>query len=108
MTSFTDPETAVEYARSEWESAESRLRRVAPRLRSVIEDVIDAVVSELNRRVGQNFATIDLVEAQEGAEDWCLEVAHRVAPENPDAWDLSIIQGAAFHRYSRQAQDYQT
>ena len=107
MSPFADPETAVAYARSEWEEAESRLRVQPPQRRRVLDDVVESIVVELNKRVGQNFATIDLVRVHERAEDWCMDVAHQAAPDEPQAWDLSIVQGAAFYRYSRQAQDYQ-
>ena len=38
--------------------------------------------------------------------DWCFDIATRVAPGNPEAWDLTTVAGAAFARYVREASDY--
>ena len=38
--------------------------------------------------------------------DWCFDIAMRVAPGNPEAWDLTTVAGAAFARYVREASDY--
>ena len=38
--------------------------------------------------------------------DWCFDIATRVAPGSPEAWDLTTISGAAFARYVREASDY--
>jgi hypothetical protein len=35
-----------------------------------------------------------------------IEVATRVAPDQPDAWDPRIAADAAFARYLREASDY--
>lgn len=109
MASFAEPETEVEYVRSRWAEGESRTQRIAsgtPR-REAVEDVIEALVQELEKRIGQVFSTLELASLQEGAEAWSLRIAHEVAPEEPRAWELDTVQDAAFHRYSRRATDYQ-
>lgn len=109
MGPFADPHEAATYARSQWEDGEYRLTSVAndSRRARVLEDVVDALLYELEKRIGQTFTTAELAREWEGAESWCLSVVHETAPEDPWAWDLGLLQGAAFHRYSRRAQDYQ-
>lgn len=109
MTSFAEPETAIEYARSRWEEGELRIQRIAadsPK-RDTLEEVVDAIMAELERRIGQIFATLELATLQDSSEPWCTSIAHEVAPESPFAWELDTVQNAAFHRYSRRASDYQ-
>ena len=38
--------------------------------------------------------------------DWCFDLAMRVAPGTPEAWDVSVIVGAGFARYMRRASDW--
>ena len=106
---FTEPETMVEYARARWEEGELRVQRVTPdsRRRDVLESVVDAIMDELEKRIGQVFSSLELAGLQDGSEPWCTRIAHEVAPESPFAWELDTVQNAAFHRYSRRATDYQ-
>lgn len=108
MTNFTEPETAIQYARSRWEDGEQRLQRHAPdgARREVLERVVDGIMQELERRIGQVFGTLELSDLQDRSEDWCLRIAHELAPNAPWAWEMDIVQNAAFYRYSRRAQDY--
>jgi hypothetical protein len=64
-------------------------------------------VLELRRRLGGPFTTDELAALylREGT-DWCFEIAVRVAPREPAAWDLTTVAGAAFARYVRQASDF--
>jgi hypothetical protein len=106
---FAEPETLVDYARSRWEEGEQRVQRhtADSRRRDVIEDVVAAIMSELSKRVGQVFTSLELARVQDGSEPWCTRIAHETAPESPWAWDMDTVQNAAFHRYSRRASDYQ-
>ena len=106
---FTEPETMVEYARARWEEGELRVQRHTPdsRRRDVLEHVIDAIMDELEKRIGQVFSSFELAELQDGSEAWCTRIAHEMAPESPWAWEMDTVQNAAFHRYSRRATDYQ-
>ena len=38
--------------------------------------------------------------------DWAFDIATRIAPGNPAAWDMTTVVGAAFARYVREASDY--
>jgi hypothetical protein len=68
---------------------------------------VDELVSELRRRLGGPFTTDELARLYAGqGTDWAFEVATRVAPANPAAWDMPTVVGAAFARYAREASDY--
>jgi hypothetical protein len=109
VSQFAEPETAVDYARSRWEEGELRVQRAAPdsHRRDVFEDVVEALMHELEKRIGQVFTSLELANLQDTSEAWCTRIAHEVAPEHPEAWELDTVQNAAFHRYSRRASDYQ-
>jgi hypothetical protein len=109
VSSFTEPETIVDYARSRWEEGELRVQRCTPdsSKRDVLEDVVEALMQELEKRIGQVFTSLELAALQDGSEPWCTRIAHEVAPDSPYAWELDTVQNAAFHRYARRASDYQ-
>jgi hypothetical protein len=109
VSPFDEPEMIVDYARSRWEEGEARVqRRSADSVRrDVLELVVAAIMSELEKRIGQIFTSLELAELQDSSESWCTRIAHEVAPDSPDAWELDTVQNAAFHRYSRRASDYQ-
>lgn len=108
MTRFPDTETDVEYARLLWAEGAERIERHSEdsRRRRVLDDIVDAIVDQLERRIGQTFTSIELVRASRGADDWCREIAEHVAPEDPWAWSSDSVLGAAFLRYLRRAMDY--
>lgn len=74
--------------------------------RPVLERIVAALVAELRRRLGGRFSAQELVDLYEGGTAWCLQLAMRVAPEDPWAWDSGIAIDAAFGRYLREAFDY--
>lgn len=90
-----------------WQDGERRLASVEPRDRPAVEYVIDELVLELRRRLGGPFTTGELAQlyATQGT-DWAFDIATRVAPGNPAAWDMPLVTGAAFARYAREAMDY--
>jgi hypothetical protein len=90
-----------------WREGERRLRAAEPRERAVLEQVRDEIVIELRRRLGGPFSSDELAAlyVEEGT-DWCFQIATRVAPDDPEAWDLTTVAGAAFARYVRDAIDY--
>ena len=91
-----------------WREGERRLGRSDPDSRAVLQRVIDALVTELRRRLGGPFTTAELADLYGRGTDWCFEVAVRVAPTHPEAWDMATVTGAAFARYAREASDYRT
>ena len=90
-----------------WREGQRRLADAEPAVRPALERVVDAVVSELRRRVGGTFTTEELARyyGDEGT-DWMFDIAVRAAPGVPEAWDLTTVAGAAFARYVRGASDY--
>ena len=90
-----------------WREGQRRLAQADPAVRPALDRVTDALVDELRRRVGGMFTTDELARyyLDEGI-DWCFDIAVRVAPANPEAWDLTTVAGAAFARYVREASDY--
>jgi hypothetical protein len=90
-----------------WREGQRRLADADPIDKPALERVTDALVLELRRRLGGTFTTQELADLylREGI-DWCFDVAVRVAPGNPAAWDLTTVAGAAFARYVHEASDY--
>ncbi len=89
-----------------WDDGERRLRAAEPRERRLMENIIEATVPELRRRLGGPFYSAELGRLYMEGTDWCFDVAMKVAPSNPEAWDMTTIVGAAFSRYVRRAKDY--
>lgn len=92
-----------------WQEGQRRLDRADPAERRVMERVVDGLVDELRRRLGGSFTTEELARLYaEAGTDWCFDVAVRVAPDQPAAWDMPTVAGSAFARYAREASDYAT
>ncbi len=92
-----------------WQDGGRRLTALRGSERTQADRVVDALVLELHRRLGGPFSAQELAELYlEQGTDWCFDVAVRVAPATPEAWDLTTVAGAAFARYAREAVDYAT
>lgn len=90
-----------------WEEGARRLSQFRGDERAAIERVIAAVVLELRRRVGGTFTTDELATYYlEQGTDWCFDLAVRVAPSTPEAWDITVVAGAAFARRAGFASDF--
>jgi hypothetical protein len=97
---------SFENAVYQWQQGERRLRAEPPERRSLQERVTEALVAELRRRLGGRFSSDELVELYGRGTSWCLQVAMKVAPEDPWAWEAGVVVDAAFARYLREAADY--
>jgi hypothetical protein len=98
----------VELARRQWEDGGRRLDEEShdrARQRRLL-DALDVVTDELRRRIGQTFTLAELVDAYAHAEDWVREAIEEHAPFPGWPADLTTVQDAAFHVYSRGATDY--
>ncbi len=95
-----------ENAISLWREGQRRLERAEPPMVVAQERVTEAIVAELRRRLGGSFTTDELIELYERGTDWCLDLAAKVAPDAPWAWDTRLVADAAFARYVREASDY--
>ncbi len=92
-----------------WQDGLRRQAAAEPADRAAIDRVVDELVVGLRRRLGGPFTVNELARLYvDGGTDWCFDVAVRVAPNRPAAWDLTTVAGAAFAIYARQAIDYTT
>ncbi len=101
----------LETARYQWAEGARRLeteRLEGARYRQLAA-LVDAVVNELRRRVGQTFTLADLAAHYGGAEDWVRDVVLREADPRARAGirDVTLVQDAAFGRYALGASDYE-
>jgi len=97
---------SFENALYQWQQGERRLQSEPPERRPRCERVTEALVAELRRRLGGRFSSEELVELYGRGTAWCLQVAMKVAPEDPSAWEAGVVVDAAFGRYLREASDY--
>jgi hypothetical protein len=90
-----------------WQDGLRRLAEAEPGDRPLLDRVVEALVAELRRRLGGQFSVQELARlyAEQGT-DWCFQIAIRLAPGNPSAWDMPTVAGSAFARYAREASDY--
>lgn len=92
-----------------WQEGQRRLARAEGADRTAMERVVDELVAQLRRRLGGPFTVQELADLYIGqGTDWCFDIAVRVAPSRPAAWDMPTVVGAAFARYAREAIDYTT
>jgi len=97
---------SYETAIYQWQQGERRLAGAPAARQALLERVTDALVAELRRRLGGRFSAQELVTLYEGGTDWCQQIAMKLAPENPWAWEAGVVTDAAFARYLRDAADY--
>jgi hypothetical protein len=92
-----------------WQEGQRRMAAAEPADRAAMERVTDEIVVALRRRLGGPFTVQELANLYvEQGTDWCFDIAVRVAPSRPAAWDMPTVAGAAFARYAREAADYAT
>lgn len=99
----------IEVARQEWEEGSRRLeaaRDDPARYRQLLA-LLELVLDELRKRIGQTYVLEELVVAYGTSERWAREVLEERA-ETP-AWprDLTIVLAAAFDAFQRGAIDYE-
>jgi hypothetical protein len=98
----------VESARRDWEDAHSQLQEEmrTPARAEPLRLQLEVLTDELRKRVGGTFTLSELAAEYRHAEAWAREVVSERAagPEWPRT--LSVVEGAAFHRYARGAVDY--
>jgi hypothetical protein len=98
----------VEVARQEWEEGSRRLeaaRDDARRYRQLLE-LLDLVLDELRRRLGQTYTFAELVAAYGESERWAREVLEERATSPGWPRDLTLVLAAAFDAYQRGAINY--
>ena len=97
---------SFETAIYQWQLGERRLHDAPPERTPLLERVVGELVSELRRRLGGRFSAQELADLYAGGTGWCMQTAMTAAPDDPWAWDSSVVADAAFGRYLREASDY--
>ena len=82
---------SFETAIYQWQQGERRLQASPAQRSALLERVIAALVAELRRRLGGRFSTQELVDLYDGGTMWCLQLAMKVAPDDPWAWDAGVV-----------------
>ncbi|MGA8364547.1 MAG: hypothetical protein WB709_08500 [Solirubrobacteraceae bacterium] len=97
---------SFENAIYQWHRGERRLGEASPERTPLLERVVGELVAELRRRLGGRFSAQELADLYVTGTGWCMQTAMRIAPDDPWAWDSSVVVDAAFSRYLREASDY--
>ena len=100
---------AADSVRVDWARAYQSLEehKDNPRRYRQLFDAVDAVTQELRRRVGQTFTLDQLMKAYAGVERWGRDAVAERAPYEGWPRDVSLVEDAAFHVYSRGAVDFE-
>ena len=99
----------VEVARQEWEEGARRLeaaREDRRRYRQLLE-LLELVLDELRKRIGQTYTLAELVAAYGESDRWAREVLEERAAAPGWPRDLTVVLAAAFDAYQRGAIDYE-
>jgi hypothetical protein len=99
----------IEVARQEWEEGSRRLeaaREDGPRYRQLLE-LLELVLDELRKRIGQTYTLAELAAAFGRSESWAREVLEERASQPGWPRDLTLVVAAAFDAYQRGAVDYE-
>jgi hypothetical protein len=97
---------STESAKQEWEQA---YRSVAdtpdPALEERLGRQVEAILTELRRRIGGTFTIGELADEYLRADAWARDV---LSEQGTREWPrtLALAEGAAFHLYARGALDY--
>jgi hypothetical protein len=97
---------SFENAIYQWQQGERRLKDAPSERSAVLERVVDGLVSELRRRLGGRFSSQELADVYGKGTGWCQQLAVKMAPGEPWAWEAGLVVDAAFARYLREASDY--
>jgi hypothetical protein len=98
----------VESARRDWEDAYRRLGEFGqdPRAAEGVHDQLRVVTEELRKRVGSTFTLGELAAEYVRSDTWARSTLADEASFPGWLSSLSVVEGAAFHLYSRGAADY--
>jgi len=97
---------STESAKHEWEQAYRSLTDVPdPALEERLARQVEAIMTELRRRIGGSFTIGELVDEYVRADVWARDV---LSEQGTREWPrtLAVAEGAAFHLYARGAVDY--
>jgi hypothetical protein len=97
---------STESAKQEWEQAYRSLTDAPdPALEESLARQVEAIVTELRRRIGGTFTIGELVDEYVRADVWARDV---LSEQGTREWPrtLAVAEGAAFYLYARGAVDY--
>ena len=101
--------SSVEIVRHEWESGTRQLegcRDDDRRYRQLLE-LLDLILDELRKRVGQTYTLAELTAAYREAEPWARELLDERSTVPGWPRDLTTVLAAAFDAYQLGAVDYE-
>ena len=101
--------TSVGVTRQEWEEGTRRVeaaRDDPPRYGRLVE-LVELLVDELRKRVGQTYTLAELVAVYGESDRWAREVLDERSPAPDWPRELSTVLAAAFDAYERGAVDYE-
>ncbi len=98
----------VESARSDWRDAFRRLEQESKDVRGAepLWHQLEVVSDELRKRVGSRFTLRELAVEYQRSDAWVRDVVSERAAVPGWPRTLTLVEGAAFHVYSRGAEDY--
>jgi alcohol dehydrogenase class IV len=99
----------IEVARQEWEEGSGRLeaaREDETRYRQLLE-LLELVLDELRKRIGQTYTLAELVAAYGESDRWAREVLADRAATPTWPRELTVLTAAAFDAFQRGAIDYE-
>jgi hypothetical protein len=99
-------EPRVELARQQWEESFRALSRSPSGIDPRVREQMGTVAGQLRRRVGSTFTLGELATAYDHSERWVMEAISEECPRPGWILTASSAADAAFHLYSRGAQDY--
>jgi hypothetical protein len=97
---------STESAKQEWEQAyRSVTHNPDPALEERVARQVEAIMTELRRRIGGTFTIGELADEYVRADAWARDV---LSEQGTREWPrtLAVAEGAAFHLYARGAVDY--
>ncbi|HEX2434618.1 MAG TPA: hypothetical protein VHI55_11790 [Gaiellaceae bacterium] len=100
--------SSVDAARQQWEDGNRRLEAYAsdPDVYEPLLDQLDVATEELRKRVGETFTLAQLAEIYAASDNWLRDALEERVSSPRWERQLSVVQDAAFHLYSRGATDY--
>jgi hypothetical protein len=99
----------LEVARQEWGEGSRRLeaaRDDGPRYGQLLQ-LLELVLDELRRRIGQTYTLAELVGVYGDSERWARGVLEERAEQPGWPRELTLVVAAAFDAYQRGAIDYE-
>lgn len=100
--------SALHVARHEWEDGTRRLEAARDDVRRYypLLELLDLILDELRKRVGQTYTLAELAGAYGEAEAWARELLDDRSTQPGWPRDLTTVLAAAFDAYQLGAVDY--